>query len=267
MKKCVFCHRSPPEVKISNEHVLRAKLSKLLPSKNTKIFWEQKFASPNSGKITEKQRNLHIGPFDFKVNDICEICNSGWLSKSIEIPSEKYIEAAILGTPIDTTVEARHFIALWAAKTAAVRGLMDQKPRGVPEEHYTWIKENLTPPPGTFVWLGKSQNTPLGFTRHLRFTLFHPTGTSTHHHMSMLNIGYMILFVLGCTSEENVNLFQKTINQLDSEQLIRIWPNGVTNNTSFLPEMSKEHIYRLSSAQLPFSDTTQHIQNGQFLKY
>lgn len=252
MKKCVFCHRSPPEVKMSGEHVLRAKLAKILPSEGTHINWAQNYICPTSGELNEKFRKIPSGPFDQKVNDVCKECNEGWLNKSVELPCEQYIEPAILGQSFTTTGEARKYIALWASKTAAVRGLMDPKPRGIPVEHFQWIKEKLTPPPNTYVWLGKSQFTPLTVTRHLRFFVFdHNTDTATPCHITMFTIGFMTLFILGCTTEDGENSLHETIKRLDSEQIIRIWPNGVMSNTQFLPEMSKEHIYKLSSTDLP----------------
>lgn len=253
MKKCVFCHRSPPEVKISGEHVLRAKLAKILPTEGMSTNWAQKFICPTSGELTEKQRKIPSGPFDHKVNDVCKECNEGWLNRSIEIPAEKYIEPAIVGAPILTSPEARHFIALWAAKTAAVRGLMDPLPRGVPEDHYRWIMENLTPPPHTYVWLAKCQFIPATITRHIRFYVIdHTSNTVTPCHMTMLVIGFMALYILGCTAENNTRLeLRRTINKLDSEQIIRIWPQGVTSNTEFLPPLTKEHLRIISSPDVP----------------
>lgn len=234
---------------MTKEHVLRARLSKLLPLTDAKVNWGQAFICPDTNKVTKKQRRIPNGPFDQTVNDICKECNEGWLNLKVEIPSEQYLDPLVSGDPITTDVGLRQLVSLWAAKTAAVRGLLDPKPRGIPSEHYQWIMNELSPPPHTYVWLGKSEFNPFTMTRHLRFGGW--TGENfSRCHMSTFVIGYAALFILGCEDDFGEEIVRSTVEALNSAQLVRLWPDGYTTNTADLPTLSPTHIYELSATTI-----------------
>jgi hypothetical protein len=252
MKKCVFCLKSPPEVKISGEHVLRAKLAKIVLGAPKRTDWGQKFIDPETGELIGRQRNLPQGPFDSVVNDICKKCNEGWLNNGVEVPAEKYIEPLSIGEPLLIDDAARLYISLWASKTAAVRGLMDPHPRGIPPEHYEWIMRELTPPPFTYVWMGKCLYNPNTQTRHSRFQVIDMhSGQRSPAHATTFAIGCLVLFVVGCGSDGGQSFLAQKISALDSMQLLRLWPNGYSSYTEQLPHLSAQDVYRISSIFVP----------------
>jgi hypothetical protein len=252
MKKCVFCSKSPPEVKMSREHVLRAKLAKVVLGAPKQTDWGQKFIDPTTGELVGRQRRLPQGPFDSVVNDICKTCNEGWLNNCVEIPAEKYIEPLVIGAPLLIDGTAKSSISLWASKTAAVRGLMDPHPRGISQEHYEWIMRELSPPPFTYVWMGRCLYNPNTQVRHSRFQVTNmQTGRASPAHASTFSIGCLALFVVGCGSSAGESYLAGNISLLDSMQLMRLWPAGHTGYTEYLPYLSAQDVYNISSIFVP----------------
>lgn len=226
MKRCVFCDKSAPVVSFSKEHVLRAKLAKVVIGSPNKEMWVSKSINLEN-EIILRDILLPQSPFDKTINSICETCNNGWLNQKVEIASEKYIEALILDHHIDLDFISKNRIALWASKTAAVRGLQDPKPRGMPDSHYFWIKTQLTPPPYTYVWLFKTLYNANTMTRHIRHLITDPeTQITTPSHLSVINIGHMGLIILGCGLKIGEEYFSDYINKIDEMKSIKLWPSN-----------------------------------------
>ncbi|MFA5843218.1 MAG: hypothetical protein WC971_00100 [Coriobacteriia bacterium] len=91
-------------------------------------------------------------------------------------------------------------LALWAAKTAAVRALMDKGTRVIPPAHYHWIKQNLTPPPLTHVWIVHCDAPYDTWTRHFRFVQPGFDEQSFGHSTTVI-LGQMMLHVVGFSCE------------------------------------------------------------------
>lgn len=248
VKCCVFCGKSPPEIKLTREHVLRKAIAKILPYEPGINLLQSSF-----DRVTARQKRttkfLPQTNYNLTVNDVCKNCNEGWLNVKIELAVEKYLFALIVGTEIDLPKPASDLLALWAAKTAAVRGLMDSRPLAVPPEHFAWIKNNLTPPPFTYVWIGRCEFTPEGWTRHRRLAAEHNKNVDFVH-MTTLAIGHVVFYVLGCGGKMGLEMCAETIANLDWHPIFQIWPASNATHFNKLPAFSLEKILELSATNI-----------------
>ncbi len=249
-KLCVFCGKCAPDVKMSKEHVLRAYFAKFFPGAGEKTVFNQRFVAID-GSLKDIGRSIPNNPFTLTANDVCKPCNEGWLNTEVEVPAQDVLLSLMFGRQITLDKQAMKSVALWGAKTAVVRGLIDAGERVIPQHHYRYIKENLAPPPGTFVWAGFVDFDAKTFTRHLRFSLIEEGGTRTHFcHVTTLVLGNLALFVLGNSRPEDSHTLQRVVRKLDSEQLVRVWPESVTVNWPLVP-MPLAWAYSLSRDALP----------------
>jgi hypothetical protein len=250
VKTCVFCKKSPPEVKISREHVLRKKIKKLFPDL-AGMSLHQFNPDKDTGGSSHKVKFIPQSPYELQVNDVCKTCNEGWM-ETLEVEAEEFLFPSFLGEKIQLPKNVTDIFALWAAKTAAVRGLVDSTTIAVPSEHFSWIKENLTPPPFTFIWLGNSESKPSSLTRQLTFMLQH-SGKVIHLHLTTIVIGDVAFFILGCGDKLGVDFCFPTISFFNTQSLFQIWPT--TNATHFkdLAVLPVERIKELSSGKFPLS--------------
>jgi hypothetical protein len=85
---CIFCQQQPPTVKISKEHIFGDWLREMFPrdAGTTHTHGIIKWPFPGSQlakpSIQTRIRPGHSG--SKKVRAVCETCNSGWMSTSIE---------------------------------------------------------------------------------------------------------------------------------------------------------------------------------------
>ncbi|WP_394789093.1 hypothetical protein [Rhodoferax sp.] len=224
-KVCLFCGRGAPEVKISGEHVLRAKLQEHFPKQDTTTLLHR-YQSDEGVKY----RSLRIpqGPFTSVVNEVCKPCNEGWLNLELEIPVEPVLVSLIHGKALRLEVNDLRLLSLWAAKTASIRALMVPGPRSIPPEHYRQMMDLREPPEGTHVWMANSVRDWSAFTRHARIAL--PAGDGTCSiHLSTIILGGLSFFVAGFHPSWSAELFDEMFLRLDSNAL-KIWPFPVSSD-------------------------------------
>lgn len=225
IKSCVFCGKSAPEVKMSKEHVMRSALSKYLPAQNKEVNWHQKFRPDGVSEIASRRIKTPQSPFDMVVNDVCKVCNEGWLNINVEMPAEEYLARAMQGLRMPLTSNTCRAIALWAAKTAAVRALMDPLPRSIPPSHYLHMKDALEPPPNTFVWLASTEYCDKFFMRHTRLGTQDDYGrTLTTSHFTSIVYGFMAIYVVGASHAEGLKVFEPTVSKIGERDIRLIWP-------------------------------------------
>lgn len=224
-KSCAFCGRSAPEVKMSKEHVLRAKLAKFDTGGTTHMDFEQKYRPLDpEGELFARSLNIPKRHFDQTVNDVCKPCNEGWLVDDVEDPAERWIVGAMQGRRFASlTAEAARALALWGAKTAAVRALVDPGHRAIPKEHYAHIMTRLEPPPNTSVWLAHVDSRGIPFTRHARYGLWRDTELVNAHLTSIL-LGDMAIYVLGAGDDLYWSHQENTVAAFDHHDVRQLWP-------------------------------------------
>lgn len=229
MKKgCVFCGRSAPEVTMSKEHVVRALLGKRFPVKQTSTVMRHRYMDDSFTKIQERGLTIPRSPFDLTVNRVCKPCNEGWLESKVEVPAEDIISFLMNGLPFAINADSARALATWAAKTAAVRSLMDPGKRMIPDEHFGFIMSELAPPPGTQVFLANTEFCGDTFTRHHRMVFNAGKADEAACHLTTIILGSMALYVLGVAGDENSQGLQETAHRLEAHDTLRLWPRPVS---------------------------------------
>lgn len=253
MKKvCIFCGKSAPEVKMSNEHVIRSFLSSYLPSTPTGTNWEQTYVCPERGRLVQRNRKIPRSPLQATSNDVCKNCNEGWLNNKVEIPVEQELGNLIQGRGQYIDQKTGQKISTWAAKTSMVRARMDTEPYPIPQAHHAHLMNTLTPPIGTYVWLGFAEYDPNTFIRQFKFSASYDENPRQRGHLTTLIIGHMAIYVLGCEGKSVEEIIEPAIKYIDSHDLLRLYPNGITSSWPRSMPMPIDQAKLLSSAMASY---------------
>jgi hypothetical protein len=87
------------------------------------------------------------------VNRVCRECNNGWMSR-LEDRCKPLIVHMSAGTPITLTRDDAVALATWAAKTTMMLDYAGARPSPYYKvSECAYLKNYLTPPPGTTIWL------------------------------------------------------------------------------------------------------------------
>jgi hypothetical protein len=233
-RACAFCGRKPPEVKMSKEHVVRSALRKHLPHIEKPHQTQQQFLDPSDGKFRTRE-HVDRSPnaaFNMVVRHVCKPCNEGWLVRSVERPVEQLLGAMLTGTPALISKSDSEALGLWAAKTAAMRALMDPGMRFIPEDHYHHIRDRLQPPPGTFAWAASLPMVLSCVSRHVRLAL--PLRTVLAH-VTTFYYGHLAIFVVGVSEGDSSVELPETVARLDALPTLRLWPNALSSRWPLPP--------------------------------
>lgn len=112
---CIFCKRSPPEVKMTGEHIWSDWLKNILPSHH--------FRTESSSGIYDKHGRLLPEKKDVKrpgavhrrqTKVVCKSCNGGWM-KAIVDCAKPFAEKLIKGEPVSLDFAAQTALANWMA--------------------------------------------------------------------------------------------------------------------------------------------------------
>ncbi len=227
-KVCLFCGRGAPEVKISGEHVLRAKLKEHFGGLS-KIEKNDRYLDFD-GQVKERKLSIPKSPFDQTVNEVCKPCNEGWLNQEVEIPVEPLLVSLMYGQRSVVMQSDARLLALWAAKTAAMRALTDPGRRAIPPEHYRHMRDYREPPPGTYVWMAHVHPDWTAFSRHARFTA-EQDGVRGNGHLTSLAFGHLSLFVAGFTGLDlDPPMLDEMVSNFDAHETLRLWPSPNASN-------------------------------------
>ncbi|MFJ3914110.1 hypothetical protein [Streptomyces vinaceus] len=265
MKKCLFCGRSAPEVKMTGEHVLRRELV-------NQVLWE----APKSrtevvrhyadGTPTEVSREIPQSILDQTLKDVCGACNNGWMN-DLENRAEKTLVPLLRGERVVVTSDDAEVLATWAAKTAMVRARVDADPYTVPEEHRTHLMNAGTPPSNLTVWVATCDPHPSARTRHYRLVRELPgtpilqtaedgetwmVGVETPYslgHVTTIVINHIALFIAEADSEA---LHAELVTTLDpTSTATRLWPAPNQFHWPLPPVLTPDEIDGIGSLAQP----------------
>ena len=144
--RCIFCAQRRARAK---EHLWPEWLLKMMGEENRQID-ETHYAI--SGEVVDRRRMFVRS---LRYGKVCENCNGGWMSE-LEARSKPIIARLVdppEGAPSLSEEEAST-LALWTFKSAIVRNIGTNYRRIVPAEHFRYLYENRSIPPGVFVDLG-----------------------------------------------------------------------------------------------------------------
>lgn len=245
MKKCVFCQKSPPEVKITKEHILRKAIKKLLPVDDATFRWSQRMNTGTSQLTAWRVRHFPTGPFDQTINRVCKQCNEGWLATDVEQVAEEYLFPLIKGEWLPIDRKGAWVLSMWAAKTAAISALREPLPCAASQAQFTWLMEQLCPDGLTHVWMGKCDDHPVTWLRQISY---HEGDLSAEKaYGSTVVIGQVVFFTHRFSTSWMAAHLEPLINTLENYSILRIWPPRKETRLLQLPVLPKEIIVHLSS--------------------
>ena len=244
-RQCIFCGRSAPDVRITREHVYQKAFKQVL-NQASPFFWRS--SQPALGQGNEERIQPH-GIFDLQVNAVCAPCNNGWLNTEVERPAEGHLKQMMLGLPLEIDRAACLHISRWAAKTAAMRALLDRPPYPIPTEHFRWIMERLEPPPYTAVWLGRCSTTECCLGRQVRVGVGGKGSGSGH--ITTTHLGAMALFVTGAADTVAAVNLEHHFRKFSHFPLIQLWPFAGRTSFHNAPALSPYDIADLGSGTTP----------------
>ncbi|MGW7103772.1 hypothetical protein [Streptomyces sp. NPDC054838] len=239
MKKCLFCSRSAPEVKMTGEHVLRRELINQVLWGAPKSRTETVTRSYPDGIHVAMSREIPQSILNQTLKDVCGNCNSGWMN-DLENRAEKTLVPLLRGQHTHVSAADAEVLATWAAKTAMVRARVDGDPYTVPEDHRTHIMTTNTPPANLTVWAVTCEPHPNAMSRHRRIALdiaepiteTDPEGDTwvigvedrqSKGHITTIVINHIALFIVEADSPK---LHTELVMKLDptSTAPTRLWP-------------------------------------------
>lgn len=145
-RACIFCG----EPADSDEHLLPAWLQRVLPSDEPLLHYRQ------IGSDESERHEWMKRPFREKAGGVCDICNTGWMSR-LESAAKPILTPAIrrTGMPLLLTASEQRIAAAWAVKTV----LVFQGSHGgsiAPPLHAYHLCDRQEPPEQVVVWVGSN---------------------------------------------------------------------------------------------------------------
>ena len=221
---CVFCKGAP----LTREHVFPRWLENVLPIQERSRG--QDLAEVGGELLTVPalpvtHRQMGEKFTEATVARVCRPCNNGWMN-GLEDAARPVLTTLISGQ--DTAVgeeHARH-LALWVAKTCLMAQLTHPESAAVPTEHYRWLYENRTPPPGTQIWALdiEAQDWSLRM-QHFAILYGDPAhcdpAEPCNTYSTTIGLGRAAFCVMGTTSESVVLPSLDDVTPLGA---VRLWP-------------------------------------------
>lgn len=101
-----------------------------------------------------EEEHTRAGPvFDWVTRNVCEVCNSGWMSQ-LETQAQPILGPMLSEQPRVLTAVDQAIVATWATKTMlAMQGLNLSAERVVGDDKYRWFERHRMPLPNSHVWL------------------------------------------------------------------------------------------------------------------
>lgn len=134
-KLCAFCDTPLTRENRSKEHVLPQWLLDFLEIRDNKI--QPTHFSTSGEMLTTRNHTLE----GLLAGQICEICNTGWMSQ-LEQAAMPILIPLILGntTVIELNEKERQIVSRWTAKTALALNSSSNYLKNVPNSHYQHIR-------------------------------------------------------------------------------------------------------------------------------
>jgi hypothetical protein len=224
-RKCAFCMKAPPEVKISRSHVIKKEFIQHLTPVLKDSFTTFDAVVIDSVTRETKRKNWRakaLSIYDVAVKDVCLVCNKGWILEDVEKPIFDVLLAVALGRPVCVPRDSARRMALWASVTALQRALTEQGERTIPADHYRWIMERLEPPPLTYVAIARSSRTSHA-QRLYRFGEMRDDEIIYGYQATFL-MGELAVFVVGFAGESRYVTIDD-IRNLIGPSAIQLWPD------------------------------------------
>ena len=151
--KCIFCGGGG----LTKQHVWPDWLKNVLLRDSTEhmqFFTHYYPVAPNFMFI---QPDIHFRqghPGVRKIRNVCNKCNSGWMSK-LEIEAKSILSSMILGERIILNTQAQVTISAWSVMISIIAEFTDQSTAAIPGLDRQKFFNTQLPPEGWKIWIGR----------------------------------------------------------------------------------------------------------------
>lgn len=118
-RRCMWCSRRPPQVKLTNEHILWHHLAKAGHVPGSPLT-----GPSTAGRTGEPEMERPTPLWEMKYRGLCTDCNGGWSNNEVDHPAKKALVEMIdpFTQPRRRSAEEAVAVARWAVKTLLVYG-------------------------------------------------------------------------------------------------------------------------------------------------
>lgn len=237
---CIFCGGRP----LTREHIYRRTYHTYA---GTNRYYRVQITTGRSTPMAP-----HESTFNLTARVVCRGCNGGWMDQ-IDREVEPAATAFFDGRTYHCSEQMAKSVALWAAKTSAVRAFQGSSDRGVTDDDIRYIYDHQEPPSDWLIYIGHTST--VGSTNECRYAISElidqtghnatelPSGLLLPHTATFLiqehwwAIEQMLLIVISLSGPAKTPMARKSIVEiarqsiesasLQSAPLVRLWPNPV----------------------------------------
>jgi hypothetical protein len=217
MRSCIFCG----ERTLSREDAWPLWLMQRFPNNKVGIMEAQRGKKELQ---TWNQKNPRL-----KVKFVCPLCNNGWMSQ-LEGQVKPVVEALL--SPESTLIDSQKQASLgvWSVKNAMVfEALRDDRSWFYLSTERRTLKETLTPPVKTFVWIAKCvENNNLSCEGHNLTGIAIESSNPVSAYVTTMTFGALAIQVLSVRLQESNMQYSQVISNLRSgpwdQATLSIWP-------------------------------------------
>jgi hypothetical protein len=152
---CVFCRRSPPDIKMSKEHIWSDWLQQIIPDYGGRFEGYTTNANTAPHTYESKQGAVHKK----RVRVVCEDCNNGWMSKIVE-GAKPFAKKLAMGEATDLDASSQTALANWIGLAALIANRLTKSDHKLPKSDFEHFYEHHRAPAHWFVGIGSFAGTP-----------------------------------------------------------------------------------------------------------
>lgn len=191
--KCIFCGRSPPAVKMSDEHIWSNWLRKIIP----RHLWRSERVLDENGLTVPETYRFKQGDVGTKtVRVICRSCNNGWMKEIVD-RAKPYATRLVKGELIVLDREAQRALIDWIALSALMSNQITRASHNLPGDDIAYFYENRRAPPHWFVGIGYFMGVRALSANHSHFAVI-GADKDTDEVVSIPLVKHTFSAVIGC---------------------------------------------------------------------
>lgn len=181
-----------------------------------------------------------------KVNDVCEPCNTGWMSTIEAAVSDRLAPMMFEGARVTLAADDLRAVATWVTLRALVIQLATGQ-HEVPAEHYATLEQKRAPLLESQVWLAALDGTDAHSAFFLGATLDADTGAEPDGYVATLAVGKLVARIFILTDGHGE--FGGASNGPLDDYLVSIWP--AVNSIEWPPAFMNFDAYSRLTGTLP----------------